>query len=121
MFSIIESTNKIDKNALIIFFSSRAGSISERGTLDHHIPGGDNIYRVSKSALNSFIKNISYEFINKNFKIIAYHPGWLVKNKSNNSFDKDYKYYTNSFLKILKNKSLKNGNFYNFDGNIIPW
>lgn len=121
MFYLIESNQKINNNALIIFFSSRAGSISERGKLPHHIPGGDNIYRISKSALNSYVKNISFEFIEKNYKIISYHPGWLVKKENKNSFHKDYKYYMNSFLKIINNNRLKTGSFYNYDGKRIPW
>ena len=39
------------------------------------------IYRISKSALNSAVKSISYDLSKTNMIIVALHPGW-VRTKS---------------------------------------
>ena len=70
--------NLINKKAKFIYFSSRSGSITERGKLSHHVPKGNHVYRASKSLLNSFVKNISFEFKKLNYIFVSYHPGWVA-------------------------------------------
>ena len=76
----IKKKNFLKKNSKIIFFSSLAGSITKRGNLKHNKPFGNMIYRMSKSALNCGVKNLSYDF-QKEHIIISLHPGF-VKTKN---------------------------------------
>ena len=128
IFSARAITFLIDEGMLtesckVIFFSSRSGSIYERGLLKHHKPGGNNLYRASKSILNSLIKNISFEFkFTKNI-FIAYHPGW-IKTKSSGGSKKAYskKFAAKKFLQNLKNIKLQHsGKFLDYNLQKIPW
>jgi len=113
----------LSKSCKVIFFSSRSGSISERGTKKHHKPGGNNLYRVSKSTLNSFIKNLYFEFKNINYLFISYHPGW-VQTKSSGGSNKAFskKFAAKKFLQNLKKlKPSHSGKFLNYNLKKIPW
>lgn len=111
----------ISKDCKIIFFSSRSGSIKERGTFKFHKPGGNNLYRASKAILNSFIKNLAFEFQFTKYIFLAYHPGW-VKTKSSGGKDLTKKKASDYFIKILKNiKKKHSGCFINYDLKKINW
>tara|TARA_Y100000389_G_C17302364_1_gene433613 strand:- start:138 stop:827 length:690 start_codon:yes stop_codon:yes gene_type:complete len=115
--------NLLEKSSKIIFFSSRSGSIYERGLVKHHKPGGNNLYRASKSILNSFIKNIFFEFKLTNNIFISYHPGW-VKTKSSGNSKKalSKKFAAKKFIHNLKKFRLKHsGNFMDYNLKKIPW
>ncbi|EMH80504.1 hypothetical protein HIMB114_00008970 [alpha proteobacterium HIMB114] len=111
------NNNNFKAAAKIIFFSSRSGSITERGTKKHHSKKGNNIYRASKALLNSFVKNLAFQ--NKNTKkiIIAYDPGWVMTKSSgggNISLSKSTKDLSLIIKKIGKKHSGKflNNKFY---------
>ncbi len=118
-YSLIENNN-LTKKPNIIFFSSRSGSISERGKLKHHKAGGNHIYRASKSLLNSFVKNLSFEFKKKDYIFVSYHPGWVATKSAKGKMpvETSVKYFIN-FCKNLKKKD--SGNFFNFDKKKLPW
>ena len=106
----------------IVFISSRAASIKERGQKEYHKPGGPYIYRTSKAALNSAAKNLAFDLTPLGFSIIVLHPG-LVKTKIN-----DYNGHISSrlsvmnMMKLISNwKQNYNGSFYAYDGERIPW
>ena len=65
----------IKKGTKIIFFSSKAASIELRGKLKHNKQFGNVFYRISKSALNSAVKNIYFDFKDKYQVIKTLHPG----------------------------------------------
>ena len=76
----------------------------------HHTPNSNHLYRASKSLLNSFIKNFSFQYKNK-FIFASYHPGW-VKTKSSGGGKLSVNESALNFLKFFKkfdNKS--NGKF----------
>lgn len=111
----------LSSDCKIIFFSSRSGSISERGELSFHKPGGNNLYRASKTILNSFVKNLAFEFHSKNYIFLAYHPGW-VKTKSSGGKDLSKSKASRFFVKILKKIKKKNsGSFLNYNYQKIKW
>ena len=120
--SFLQCNNYLSKHCKIVFFSSRAGSISERGTLKHHIPGGDNLYRSAKSALNSFVKNLAFENSNSNYTIVSYHPGWVKTRMGGKTADLNVEEASRFFIRFLKKISKKSsGKFYNYDGKLISW
>ena len=123
VFTSKPSKNLLEKSCKIIYFSSRSGSIYERGLAKHHKPGGNNLYRASKSILNSFIKNIFFEFKLTNYIFISYHPGW-VKTKSSGNSKKalSKKFVANKFMYNLKKFNLKHsGNFIDYNLKKILW
>ncbi len=116
---LIKNKN-LEKKAAIIFFSSRSGSIAERGELKHHNTKGNHVYKASKALLNSFVKNLSFEYRKRKYIFVSYHPGWVATKSSKGKMPIEVavKYFL-KFSKFLKKKD--SGKFFNFDRKQIPW
>ncbi len=121
LFEILHQQKMIKKGTKIIFFSSKAASIELRGKLKHNKKFGNVFYRISKSALNSAVKNIYFDFKDK-YQVIALHPGH-VKTKSGGknaliSADNCSK----KIIKLMfKKKDSNNGKFLDLNGKMIKW
>ena len=121
IFESLVKMKKLKKNALIVFFSSLAGSIEMRGKMKHNKKFGNLFYRISKAALNCSIKNLSYDFKEK-FTILALHPGYTNLGSGKNDAILDKFYVIKTILKTINSlKKKDNGKFINFDGSIIKW
>jgi NAD(P)-dependent dehydrogenase (short-subunit alcohol dehydrogenase family) len=106
----------------IVFISSRAGSISERGKLPHHLSGGTYIYRSSKAALNAVTQSLAFDYTPQGISVIVLHPGWVKTKMAGNKADLTVNYSVKSMKKVIGSFiPTMNGVFYNFDGSIIPW
>jgi len=112
----------INKNAKVIFFSSLAGSISNRGVLKHNVKGGNQLYRISKSALNSAVRNIAYDLNHTNITIVSMHPGWIKTKSGGEKADLGIGEATKSIINFTNklNKSY-HGGFYFSNGDKIDW
>ena len=99
------------------------------GSIEDNKYGGWYSYRASKAALNQLIKTASIELAMKNKKAIcvAVHPGTVVSKLSQPFQKTDLKIQSpqesaKNILQVLFNLNYQNtGNFYNWDGTIIPW
>jgi len=106
----------------IVFISSRSGSISERGKLAHHLPGGTYIYRSSKAALNAVTQSLAFDYTLEGISVIVLHPGWVKTKMAGNKADLTVDQSVKSMKKLISSfVPAMNGVFYNFDGKIIPW
>ncbi len=105
----------------IIFFSSKAGSITNRGEKKHHKPKGNHVYRASKSLLNSFIKELSFQNKKNSKIIVAYDPGWVrTKSSGGGHITTDQAALNlSNFIKKIKKKH--NGKFLDHKLKKIPW
>lgn len=114
-----------DSNSVFACLSAMVGSIN-----DNHL-GGWYGYRSSKAALNMLIKTTSIEIARKNRKacIIAIHPGTTIGILSA-PFAKNInpkKYYTPAqsatrIAKVMQSVTpQQSGQFFNWDGNNIPY
>jgi len=99
------------------------------GSIGDNQLGGWYSYRISKSALNMFIKGLSIEWKRKNRDncIIALHPG-TTKSPMTKPFkvrpDKLYspkKSAERIYQLISDLRSHHNGSFLNWNGETIPW
>lgn len=111
----------ISKSAKLIYFSSLAGSITLRGKLKHNKPGGNLPYRLSKSSLNCFVKNLSYDRGSREI-IIALHPGYVrtAANKSNAAMEASES--ADMILDLINNLTEDNtGKFYNINKQELEW
>ncbi len=112
----------LTKEAKAIFFSSLAGSIELRGKMLHNQTGGNILYRVSKSALNSAIKNISYDLSKTKMIIVALHPGWVRTKSGGKSADLSIVYSAKKIYELIFKLNPKhNGKFLNYEGKEIKW
>ncbi len=105
--------------------SARVGSIEDNRL------GGWYSYRISKAALNMALKTLSIEWKHSHPRgcIAALHPGtndtplskpFQANVKSGNLFDPAYT--ASMFLKLLTQLDpSKSGNFWAWDGELIPW
>lgn len=112
-------------NSVFACLSAMVGSIT-----DNHL-GGWYGYRSSKAALNMLIKSTSIEVArkNRNASIVAIHPGTTIGDLSapfaNNINPK--KYYSPALsatriIQVMQSISPKQtGQFFNWDGNNIPY
>lgn len=122
IFEKLYSNNCIAQNATIVFFSSRAGSISLRGKLPHNVPGGNLIYRMSKAALNSGIRNIAYDLADEEITVFALHPGWVRTSSGGNKADLDVMEAGKKISDfILKSSRDYHGKFLTLDDNELEW
>jgi len=70
----------IDKGGHIVCLSSQAGSIQEMDRIkDSHEPYHYPAYKISKAALNMYVRTLAVRLNHENFDIVvsAIHPGWV--------------------------------------------
>ena len=100
----------------LIFVTSKMGSI------DDNKGGGAYVYRSSKTALNAVVKSLSVDLENEGIVVALIHPGWVKTDMGgpNALIDKDTS--VRGMTEVISNLDISStGNFYNYDGSIIPW
>lgn len=96
--------------------SSRMGSIGERES-----PNG-SLYRASKAALNSVLKDVSLTFGPQGVICAAFHPGWVQTDMGGEGAALPVNVSVADLRKTLAAlTSADNGKFLNHDGAPIAW
>ena len=95
---------------------------SKMGSIDDNKGGGAYVYRSSKTALNSVVKSLSVDLENEGITVTLIHPGWVKTDMGgpNALIDKDTS--VRGMTEVISNLDISStGNFFNYDGTIIPW
>ena len=95
---------------------------SKMGSIDDNKGGGAYVYRSSKTALNAVVKSLSVDLENEGMTVALIHPGWVKTDMGgpNALIDKDTS--VRGMIEVISNLDISStGNFYNYDGSIIPW
>ena len=95
---------------------------SKMGSIDDNKGGGAYVYRSSKTALNAVVKSLSVDLENEGIVVALIHPGWVKTDMGgpNALIDKDTS--VRGMTEVISNLDISStGNFYNYDGSIIPW
>ena len=122
LFELLAKQNLLNLEAKIVFFSSLAGSIHNRGKLKHNKKGGDLIYRISKAALNVAVKNIAHDYSDTDYSIVAIHPGWVRTRSGGKNANLSISYASKKIFNLINDlKSKDTGKFLNYDGRTIKW
>jgi NAD(P)-dependent dehydrogenase (short-subunit alcohol dehydrogenase family) len=101
--------------ARLAVLSSRMGSIALRTN-----PSGW-LYRASKAALNSVLKDASIEFDGRAI-CIAFHPGWVRTDMGGGGADLPAAQSVSDMRRTLEGVSeTDNGGFFNHDGKPLAW
>jgi NAD(P)-dependent dehydrogenase (short-subunit alcohol dehydrogenase family) len=101
--------------AKLAVISSRMGSIGLRGSADGWL------YRASKAALNSVLKDVSIAFAGQ-ATCISFHPGWVRTDMGGAGADLDVAASVAGMRRTLAAlKPADNGGFFNFDGQPLAW
>ncbi len=99
----------------IAVLSSIMGSIGSR------TGAGMSLYRASKAALNSVLKDASLVLGDKAV-CAALHPGWVRTDMGGSGADIDVATSVAGMKKVLAGLRAKDsGSFVNYDGSAIPW
>ncbi len=95
--------------------SSRMGSIGSRSA------SGGWLYRASKAALNSVLKDASLALAGRAI-CVAFHPGWVRTDMGGEGADLDVATAVADMRRTLAGLGTEdNGSFRNHDGSPIPW
>jgi NAD(P)-dependent dehydrogenase (short-subunit alcohol dehydrogenase family) len=96
--------------------SSRMASIGIRST-----PSGW-LYRASKAALNSALKDMSLVLGPQGVTCVTFHPGWVRTDMGGAGADIDVATSARGIRGTLAAlRPAQNGSFLNYDGTVIPW
>ena len=80
------------------------------------------LYRASKAALNSVLKDMSLVFGPQGVTCITFHPGWVRTDMGGAGADIDVAASAGGIRKTLASATAsQNGSFLNYDGAVIPW
>ncbi len=102
-------------DARLVVLSSRMGSLALR-------TNGDSwLYRASKSALNSVVKDISFGLQGKAI-CVAMHPGWVKTDMGGAGADLDVTQSVSDMRSTVAGlRAEHNGTFINHDGQALAW
>jgi NAD(P)-dependent dehydrogenase (short-subunit alcohol dehydrogenase family) len=107
---------KQSKDKKIVFITSKMGSIADNSS------GGSYCYRTSKAALNAAAKSLALDLKEYDISVGILHPGWVRTDMGGPNGLIDTKTSIAAMRKVIAKLNLDNsGDFFNYDGNIIPW
>jgi len=102
-------------NARLGVLSSRMGSIGARAS------NSDWLYRASKAAVNSVLKDASLALAGRAI-CVSFHPGWVRTDMGGGGADISVKTSVAGLRAVLAGlKPEHNGGYFNYDGQPIPW
>jgi len=106
----------VDKRGKLAVLSSRMGSIGERSGTE------GTLYRASKAALNSVLKDTSITYGAQGVTCIAFHPGWVQTDMGGSGAALTPERSVSDLRATLARADASaNGAFLNHDGAPIAW
>ncbi len=101
---------------MIITITSKMGSVADnRG-------GGSYIYRSSKSAVNSVMKSLSIDLSVQQITVVLLHPGWVRTDMGGPNGLISTEQSVTGMRHVIDNLRIGNsGQFYAYDGQVVPW
>lgn len=101
--------------ARLAFLSSRMGSIGLRSSTSGWL------YRASKAALNSVMKDASLALAGR-ATVVSFHPGWVRTDMGGGDADLDPATSVAGMRTVLASvKPAETGGFFNYDGQRLDW
>jgi NAD(P)-dependent dehydrogenase (short-subunit alcohol dehydrogenase family) len=112
---IPQLTDALAPGAKLAVLSSRMGSIGARSASSAWL------YRASKAALNSVLKDVSLEFAGKAI-CIAFHPGWVQTDMGGPQADLTPQQSVADMRRTLASLTPdQTGSFLSYDGSPLAW
>lgn len=101
--------------AKLALISSKMGSMGARASTSSWL------YRASKAAANSVLKDISLEWAGK-ATCVSFHPGWVRTDMGGSAADLTVEQSVSGMRGVIARLTPQdNGRFLNHDGSEIPW
>ncbi|EDV24741.1 uncharacterized protein TRIADDRAFT_56845 [Trichoplax adhaerens] len=115
-YSLITKAGKKKGFAAVINISSQRGSCEQTFSADF-FP-----YGVSKAAMNRMTRAFSFDLIVHNVIAMSMNPGWVKTDIGSQDAILTTKESIEKMLIIIRSLDKnKNGTFYNYNGNRLPW
>jgi len=105
--------------AHIIFVSSTAGSLERTGHLQSHYPGHYPAYKISKTALNMYMRTLAMRLKDEHVIVSSVHPGWVRTNMGGPDADLSPE-EAGEDIATFAVSTPETGNFW-FKGKQLPW
>jgi NAD(P)-dependent dehydrogenase (short-subunit alcohol dehydrogenase family) len=116
MHLIPQLQGSLNNGSKLAVISSRMGAIGPRTAY------GGWLYRASKAALNSVLKDAALALQNKGVICISFHPGWVRTDMGGQGADISVQESASGMRATLSAATpAQNGAFLNYDGAVIPW
>lgn len=107
--------NRLVPGGRLVTLSSRMGSMGLRAN------GGAWLYRASKAAVNSVVKDMSFSLAGKAV-CVALHPGWVKTDMGGVEADLDVGQSVSDMrATVAALTPEQNGGFFNHDGQSLAW
>jgi NAD(P)-dependent dehydrogenase (short-subunit alcohol dehydrogenase family) len=102
-------------SGVVAFTSSVMGSVAVN-------PGGHELYRASKAALNSMARGLWGELSGRKLTLLSLHPGWVRTDMGGPSAAVSVEDSTAGMVKVIEAKSGAHKHlFIDYQGQEIPW
>lgn len=95
---------------------------SKMGSVADNRGGGSYVYRSSKSAVNMVMKSLAIDLESTGVISVLLHPGWVRTDMGGpNGLISTEQSVTGMRQVISQLKTENSGEFYAFDGQVVPW
>jgi len=100
---------------VLAFTSSAMGSVSQN-------PGGHELYRASKAALNSLTRGLAHELGGRRLTVLTLHPGWVRTDMGGSDASLSPEHSVSGMMWIIDHATRRDtGKFFRWDGAEEPW
>lgn len=104
------------ENSKLVCLSSKMGSMTDNTS------GGSYLYRSSKSALNAVVKSLSIDLLPQNTLCVVLHPGWVQTEMGGPNALITVEESVHGMAQTIAKLTLaQTGQFFNYNGETIPW
>lgn len=95
---------------------------SKMGSMGDNTSGGSYIYRSSKAALNAAAKSLAIDLAGENIKVAILHPGWVRTDMGGPNGLIDAPVSVSGMRRVIAGLTKDQcGQFFAYDGTVIPW
>jgi NAD(P)-dependent dehydrogenase (short-subunit alcohol dehydrogenase family) len=100
----------------VILMTSKMGSNTDNSS------GGSYIYRSTKAALNAVGKSLAIDLADRGVSVALCHPGWVQTDMGGPNGLIDTETSIKGLMNVVESLDQKtSGQFFNYDGSMIPW
>ena len=95
---------------------------SKMGSIEDNTSGGSYIYRSSKAALNAVGKSLALDLFDRGISVAICHPGWVQTDMGGPNALINTETSIRGLRDVMEQLTIdKSGQFFSYDGSIIPW
>ncbi|MCW7556352.1 SDR family oxidoreductase [Endozoicomonas gorgoniicola] len=95
---------------------------SKMGSIEDNTSGGRYIYRSSKAALNAAGKSLALDLSDRGISVALCHPGWVQTDMGGPDALINTETSIRGLREVMEQLTIdKSGQFFSYDGSIIPW